>query len=205
VKDYLADGSVKSDIIKVADRVSKTASTARAMTLASYYAAGDITYKRLYQTDPQERAQVQYEMYYSDNEAYTINGQAADTLAVIVGIVASIISVFIPAAAVWKQIAIAVVSAWGGSIAGGAIGVFFSEDVAVNAYYYHMRGYDYNYPRYSQVYSGIARKVTTQSSGAYNEWFYDGFTPYNWRDNTLAYWIWTDLWPTQYPGVEYYS
>lgn len=34
---------------------------------------------------------------------------------------------------------------------------------------------------------------STKNSNAYDKWFYDWFTPRNWKDNTLAYWFWSDL------------
>jgi len=142
----------------------------------------------------------------NDLESYTINGKTTDTLAIITGVVASIISIFVPQATIWKQIAVAIISSVGGSAAGGAIGVVFSEPVAVEAYYYSLTGYDYTSGRYTSSYSGIARRVVTKNSSAYDEWFYDGFTPRNWKDNTLAYWFWSNLnGGDQYPGVKVYA
>lgn len=98
------------------------------------------------------------------------------------------------------------ISSVGGSVAGGAIGVAFSEEVAVDAYDYDLVGYDYVLDRSTRIQSGIARRVLTKDSKAYDEWFYDWFTPHNWKDNTLAYWFWMDFnGGDHYPGVKSYS
>lgn len=141
-----------------------------------------------------------------DTESYTINGIKSDTLAVITGLIGSVLSVFLPDMEFWKEIAVAIVSAFGGSIVGNAIGVIFSEQVAVDAYYYDLTGYDYTLDRYTRPQSGVARHVLTKNSTAYNKWFYKWFTPRNWKDNTLAYWFWVDFNSgDHYPGVKSYS
>lgn len=105
------------------------------------------------------------------------------------------------------KIAAAIVIAFGGSIAGGAIGVNFTEDVAVEADHYTLTGYDYSNNQYTAPQPGVAKKVITVKSKSYNEWFYEGFVPQNWKDgDNLAYVFWADLYNyLQYPGVKSYS
>lgn len=76
--------------------------------------------------------------------------------------ITSVLSVFVPAATIGRQVAIAIISGLGGSVAGGAIGIAFSEDVAVNAKYYTLTGYHAKTNRYSSGYDGVARQVYTK-------------------------------------------
>ena len=110
-----------------------------------------------------------------------------------------------PAATIGKEIAIAIVSGLGGSVAGGAIGIAFSEDVAVNSKYYMLTGYHAITNRYSSGYDGVARQVCTKNSNYYKKWFYDGFTPYNWKDgDNLAISLWNSMIGTTWPYVKAY-
>ncbi len=139
-----------------------------------------------------------------DEESYTINGVATDTLSVIAGLFASVATVFFEITSLPGKIAVAIVSALGGSVAGGAIGIYFSEDVAVKALYYKMYGRFSGTSSYEL--SGIAKQVVTKSSSYYDEWFFDGYTPYNWQDgDELAFLLWSDLFYESYPGVKNYS
>lgn len=208
VTDWKDDKIVSSKTVQVSDIITKNTNTNSLQPLATTSVGsqiGYITYKLTTNATTSERIRVYSDLTDSDDESYTIRGKETDTLATIVGAIASVISLFIPAATVPRQIAIAIISAFGGSIAGGAIGVAFSESVSVHAEHYTLTGYDYSTNRYTQGYEGIKRRVQTKKSSSYNEVFYDGFTPDNWKDNALAYWFWCDLFGDPYPGVKSYT
>lgn len=209
VTDYEKDGSSHSRTISLADRIQKVHTNTRmevpGMSANSYSTAGYITYNKGMYDTTQHRISLLYETLYSDSESYIINAEKADTLSIVVGILASVLSLLIPATKVITQIAVAIISSWGGSTLGGAIGVIIKEEVAVNATYYNMYGSDYSTNRTTPAYPSVKRQVITKRSSAYQEWFYEGYTPSNWKDNTLAYWCWSDLWATEYPGVKSYS
>lgn len=209
VTDYQNGIATKESVINVSDRIikSQTASSDVALNRASVGTPiGYISYNKDMVTGENLRIRVYSLLTKHDVESYTINGKKSDTLAVITGLVGNIVAVFIPDLATWKEIAIAIVSTFGGSILGDAIDVIFSEQVAVDASYYELTGYDYTLDRYTRSQGGVARRVLTKNSNAYDKWFYDWFTPRNWKDNTLAYWFWSDLNSgDHYPGVKSYS
>lgn len=165
-----------------------------------------VTYNTSTQVTDVRRVEVYSTLKNTDYEVYTVNGAASDTLSIVVGALFSVISVFLPAQTVVQQIVIAIVTALGGSIAGGAIGVAISEDVAVKACYYDMWGYFPDNHAYSPVYDGVSKHVLTKDSSYYDEWFYEGYTPENWRDmDSLAETIWMHTFYEWYPGVRSYS
>lgn len=211
VQNYEAGELRSEEIILIADRVSthKTASDLalnRRTSKASYGSLlGTIIYNKAVAGTVEEQIKVYSNLTSQDTESYTINGKASDTLAVVVGIIASVVSVFIPVATVPRQIAVAIISALGGSVAGGVIGIAFSEDVAVNSEYYTLTGYHARTNRYSSGYDGVARQVCTKNSSYYNEWFYEGYTPYNWKDgDNLAIALWNSMIGTMWPYVKQY-
>ena len=209
VTNYRDGVIINEDIINLSERIVKNSTTLNDVNSEQHINKrsdflGYITYNNIY-VSGNERIKVYSDFTISDTESYTINGEATDTLAVITGIIISVLSIFSPLLKICEQIAVAIISAAGGSVLGGAIGVFFSEDVAVNAYYYDLTGYDYSTGRYSQIHSGVSRHVLTNSSSYAGEWLHENFTPYNWKDNTLAYWFWCDLFSLEYPQVKSYS
>ena len=103
--------------------------------------------------------------------------------------------------------AIAIVSAYGGNVAGGAIiGVLFTEKVAVDATYYTLTGYHSTSNYHTAGYYGIARLVKTKNSNAYNKWFYEGYTPQEWRKgDSLANILWIAVFARPFPYVYAYQ
>ncbi|MCH5261132.1 MAG: hypothetical protein J1F18_15400 [Lachnospiraceae bacterium] len=206
VQNY-EEGEIRNEeIILVADRVIVHKTTSEPILNVSAYTAsygsllGTIVYNKVIGGTIEEQIKVYSKLTDQDTESYTINGKKTDTLAIIAGLIASVLSVFVPAATIGRQIAIAIISGLGGSVVGGAIGIAFSEDVAVNSKYYTLTGYHAITNRYSSGYDGVARQVCTKNSDYYNKWFYDGFTPYNWKDgDDLAILLWNsmigDIWP----------
>ncbi len=140
---------------------------------------------------------------YSDNESYVINADASYTLAMVVGVVATILGYFMGFPEQYELVC-DIVLAVGGSIAGGAIGQIVSESVSVRAFHYTMTGQNTNTGEYTSGITGAARKVQTQTSAHYNQWFYEEATPNNWRNDALAYFFWCDLFNSSYPGVDYF-
>lgn len=196
-------------IIPLSERVVKV--PAQTPVISEYSAPagnvhGYITYNRNAVTGEDLRIRISSVRTKNDTESYVINGKQSDTLAIITGIICSCMSFLLPQYTVAEKIACAIISAFGGNIAGNVIGIAFTETVAVNAYYYDMVGYDATYDRCTKVYGGISRHVLTKSSSAYNDWILEGYTPQNWQDSTYAYWLWADLNSGDtYPGVKSYS
>lgn len=211
VQNYEGGEIRNEEIILVADRVIVHKTTLEpALNVranAAYYGSllGTIVYNKAVGSTTEEQIKVYSKLTNEDTESYTINGKATDTLAVITGLIFSALSAFVPAATVARKIAVAIISGLGGSIAGGAIGIAFSEDVAVNARHYTLTGYHAITGRYSSGYNGVARQVRTRSSNYYNQWFYDGYTPYTWRDgDNLAISLWNSMIGLPWPYVKAY-
>lgn len=198
---YIGDRVVKGDATANTNQSFTNTSTAvRSTTVLGY-----ITYKPTIDLNTVNRIRVYSTLTKSDTESYTINGKKSDTIAVIAGIILSVVLAPFAGASVAGTIAVAIVGGLGGKVVGDAIGIAFSQPVAVYAYYYTLYGCDYRTNRYTLDYPGVARRVATVGSNFYDDWFYENFTPYNWRDNALAYWFWCDLFGEEYPLVESYT
>lgn len=217
ITDY-ADGKIVaqqtipvSDIITHNDTPALTGSLATAesgISVTSSSLIGYMTFNPVYYETSSRRVSVYSDLYDSDNEAYTIHGKVTDTIAMIAGAITSaLVTYFSKDAELGYQIAVSIVGALGGNVENGVIGIAFSEDVAVYAYYYSMKTCDYSTGRYSYEYKGTAKRVSTKNSSYYNKWFYDGYTPYTWTQLELfPYYTWNDLWPLDtYPGVKIYG
>ena len=219
VTDYQNGAVVQRRIVPVSDIIEPiygtdlNAQDAEASSVAASSVGtriGYITFNPVTYESSGRRISVYRSLDDSDVTGYVIHGKAIDTLSVIVGAIASVISVFIPQESVAEQIAIAIISALGGSVAGGAIGITFSENVAIRYYDYTITGCDSattGYDRYTYGYTGREMHVLTEHSDYYDEWFYEGYTPHTWKnDNLLPYFFWNDLWPNEtYPQVKSYS
>lgn len=206
--DYENGQKVNQKTINIADKVSVSKnSSEQIVTTASY---GGVLGRILYNKDignntPGEELIVYSRITNHDLESYTINGALSDTISDITGIVLSILSVFIQPTSIASSIALAIVSYYGGNIAGGAIGVIFTETVAVSATYYTLTGYHAASKYYTAGYNGIARLVKTKTSSAYNKRFYEGYTPQNWKNgDDLATVLWLAVFGRPFPYVYAY-
>lgn len=199
------------EIIYIADRVQQCDSVSvesfsQHNTRAGQTQLGHITYKPTVETGTTHRIRVYSEKTASDMRSRIINGKATDTVSIIVGIIISVLAaIFFPVETIAGTLASCIITGVGGSLVGKAIGVAFSEPVAVYAHDYTLTGYDYSTGRYTLGYDGTANQVKTVNGNYYNEWFYDGFTPDNWKHNSLAYWFWCDLFSETYPQVKSYT
>lgn len=215
VTNYKNGEVTSQETIRISDRVTKTTSYVEVApvvptndTRSIGSRIGSITYATSIYDTTSRFVSVYSKYNYTDTESHTINALATDTLAVVSGIILGIIGVFVAealSAGTATQIAIAVITSAGGSAAGGAIGVALSEEVAVQASYYTLTGYEPSTGRYTRSYNGVARQVITQGSNSYREWFYENFTPRNWKDRDFAYWLWCDLSNNSFPGVSSYG
>lgn len=210
VTDYQDGIVINTETRMVSDIIEKiepeTGDESKNMMRASgYEKIGYITYKPTTGASSGHKISVHSKYNGYDNPGFKIHGDAADTLAVITGAIAGVLSEFITSTTIYGKIAKAIVSSFGGSIAGGAIGVTFTELVSVDEYSYTLKGYDFSTDRYTTTCDGFARRVKTESSKYYGEWIYENFTPDNWKDNTLAYWFWCDLFGDPYPKVASYK
>ena len=214
VTNYDGDNIVSTEVILVADIVTKnnatrtvTENTAVSPRSTSNYGfqVGYITYNITPNAQIAGRISVFSKPTYTDNESYTVRGKASDTLGIIVAALTSAVGNILAEIIPLYDLVAAIVSEFGGNLA-AEIGIAFTEDVAVVANHYTMTGYDYTANRYSNGHDGAARRVTTQSSEYYNEWFYDDFTPHAWKNNrTAAYLFWYDLYGYTCPGVLSYT
>lgn len=207
--DYEDGLMTNQKIIYIADRVTVDNSTAANTAASSSYGSvlGHIVYnKDIGNTVPGEKITVYSKVTKQDSESYIINGDLADTLSDIAGILVSVLCVFISTEITITKIAIAIVSYYGGNVAGGAIGVIFTEKVAVDATHYTLTGYHAASNYYTPGYDGVERLVKTKNSSAYNNWFYSGFTPHTWKDgDDLASNLWTAVFARTFPYVYQYQ
>lgn len=211
VQNYEKGEICNEEIILVADRIIAQKNETKPVmnvsaTAASYGSLlGTIVYNKVVGGTIEEQIKVYSKLTNQDTESYTVNGKASDTLAIITGAILSALSVFLPAASIARQIAIAIISGVGGSVAGGAIGKAFREEVAVYARHYRLTGYHVATGRYSAGYNGISRHVLTSNSNYYNQWFYEGYTPNTWKQgDNLAITLWNSMIGLPWPYVKAY-
>ncbi|MDE6840643.1 MAG: hypothetical protein K2P49_07325 [Oscillospiraceae bacterium] len=205
------DGAVVREYsISLVERIDSCPSVPQATIVnarSAEYVIGYITFNPLIGETTSERLKVYCNPYFYDTESYVVNGKAADAVADVAGILFSIfISYAFPAAELSKIVAEAIISFFGGKIIGNAIGVNFTEKVAVESYYYSFRSYKLSAGIYSSSYSGISRRVTTLESTYSGQWFHEGTTPSTWKDgNVFAVWCWNEMYGEYCPGVKNYS
>lgn len=206
-----SDGTVvRQYSINLTERIDfHPSATPATMTSArsAEYVIGYITFNPLVGETTSERLRVYCDPYYYDEESYTINGKAADAFSDIVGILLSFfVSYSWPAEKIADIVAQTIVSFFGGKVTGSAIGVAFTETVAVAAYYYNFRSYKLSAGIYSNTYSGISRRVLTRKGCYCGNWYHEGTTPSTWKDgNVFATWCWNDMYGEYCPGVKSYS
>ena len=206
------NGNTTQEVIDINSRVKKKEAPIHYLSIPSNpndigSLIGAIKYKKD-MLGEHRKAKVYSKLEYSDEESYTIYGQQKDTMAVIVGIVFSIISVFLSGGvSLAQQIAIAIISAAGGSVAGGAIGVSFSDEVSVLALHYSFRAKTSDGSISNEV-IGTSRRVKTKKSKYFGQWFHEEPTPTTWKkDDMLPIYFWNDLFSPFgiCPGVESYG
>lgn len=212
VTNYKDGVVIGQERIILSERIIKLDSGMSSTTLLAEAAAvkqlvGYITYNPTIETNTTHRVSVYTQLTKQDDESYRVNAKATDTMAVVVGIIASMVSMYITKNIEMdrvREIATNIVATLGGSILGGAIGVIVSENISVKAYYYTTQGCDYETGRYTPGYDGRALHVLTRDSTYSGQWFYEGFPPTNWQDNNLAIMIWNALFIEVYPNVKSY-
>lgn len=207
--DYKNGQIVNRKIMNVADRVSVSRSNSNQAVVAnnSYGSVlGRIVYnKDIGNNTPGEELTVYSKITDQDDESYTINGELADTISDITGLILAVLSALITPADVASAIAIAVVSYFGGNVAGGKIGIIFTEQVAVDSTHYTLTGYHAASNYYTAGYDGVKRLVKTKKSNAYNKVFYEGYTPHNWKNgDDLASILWTAVFARPFPYIYAY-
>lgn len=154
---------------------------------------------------PGETLTVYSRIEYIDDESYVINGAMSDTISDFTGLLFSFLSTFIPTPGIISRIAVTIVSYYGGKVAGGAIGVAFTDEVSVRASHFTLTGYHASSNYYTAGYSGVRRLVKTKRSPAYNEWFNEGYTPDTWKDgDDLATILWMAVFARTFPYVYEY-
>ena len=166
VIDYQNGEVVHTEIIRVADRITPVEienavvqSPSAASSVGSVI--GYITFNPMHYETTSRRIYIYSKLEKTVNEAYTINAVSSDTLATLAGLLVSALVAAITSeyADACTEVIATIVSALGGSVAGGAIGVSFSKTVAAWAYYYTLTGYDYSTGRYTEGYAGVARRI----------------------------------------------
>lgn len=206
--DYENNQITNQKIIDIADRVTITHNDSNNITpIASHGSVlGHIIYnKDIGNTVPGEDLTIYSKITNQDSESYIINGAVSDLLSDISGIILSVLFSVISTANVAQTIAIAIVSYYGGNILGGKIGVAFSEPVAVEATYYTLTGYHSASNYYTAGHKGVERLVKTKKSNSYNKWFYEGYTPHNWKKgDDFATILWMSVFARPFPYVYAY-
>jgi len=144
----------------------------------------------------------------SASDEFTVNGEAYDTVSFCVGLVISFFTGAGFAAKLGESIGNGVLSYLIGEgvtyVVDGVIREKFTEKFYTYATYYTLEAIDPELGTSKEFY-GEMHKVTHPKTG-YKEYYYDGYYPQFLKenDNTVAYWLYTDFWAFNYPGVKKY-
>lgn len=165
---------------------------------------GSIIYNKAYGSNEEKEIIVYSKITDRDMESYEIHAEASSTVSLIVSSLVSKGLGAVMKKADITSLVITLVSGLGGIVANGIIGIFVKDTVAVEATYYTLNGYYSPTGYYSPDYEGVARQVKTKKSNSYNKWFYEGYTPHNWKDGPLANMLYLGTFGGVYPYVKEY-
>ena len=143
----------------------------------------------------------------SEYDQYVINAKAGDTINFWVGVILSIGGAILTARYEMVGIIVAgVIGAAGGVITGGIVQNNVTETVDVTSMSYTMTAVHRDSGR-TYTSWGDAMQVISKGSSRYNEWYYTGTTPRNWKNDDYARDVWNNcvLVMSEYPGVFSYS
>lgn len=133
---------------------------------------------------------------------YVVNGYVGDTISVLAASLGAYLGSFIPATSLIALVEIVAVGK-GVEIVGGAIADLLTIEVEVIESYYDLYARNLSLGTYSDSFEGVARRVT-EAGDYYDEWYYEGFTPYNWESESLGYVFWYQFYDYSFPGIERY-
>lgn len=210
IVDYNNGNVVKQTTRNVADIVTKTSvsvpsdSFTRAASSYGDY-LGRIIYNKASGSNEEREITVYSKVTKHDLESYRIHALATDSINAIVGaLVGAGLGLILGPEIGIPALVASIVTSLGGSAAGTVVGIAIDDSVAVDATYYTLTGYYAPTNYYSPGYEGVARLVKTEYSSAYNQWFYEGYTPHNWKDGPLANVLYIGTFGGTYPYVKEY-
>lgn len=205
----LQNGTITQKSFELPSRDVAVLQTTRS-TAASIY-AGRVNYKT-YTAPTGDTYNCSLNIYAtkegSSSDEFTVNGEAYDTVSFCVGLVISFFTGAGFAAKLGESIGSDILSYLIGEgityAVDGVIRKSFTEKFYTYATYYTLEAIDPELGTSKEFY-GEMHKVNHPKTG-YNEYYYDGYYPQflKEKDNTVAYWLYTDFWAFDYPGVKNY-
>lgn len=208
--DYNNGKVVKQTTRNISDMVTKTSETTSVDSLTSAATnhgtvLGHIIYNKSFESNEERKITVYSKITKNDLESFRIHALKTDSInAIIASVVGAGLGRVLGPLIDIPALVTSIVTGLGGSVVGAAIGIAIDESVAVDATYYTLTGYYAPTNYYSPGYDGIARLVKTQQSRVYNKWFYEGFTPHNWKEGPLANMLYIGTFGGTYPYVKEY-
>lgn len=206
--DYSNGEVIKQTTRNVSDFVTKISeTTSDALNATSDYGSylGRIIYNKATGSNEEREITVYSKLTDYDQESFRIHAAATDTVSSVVGaVVGAGLGVILGPLVDIPALIMGIITGLGGSVVGGLVSISLDESVSVDAYHYALTGYYEPTNYYSPGYEGIERHVKTKKSSAYNEWFYEGFTPHQWKDGPLANVLYIGTFGGTYPYVKEY-
>lgn len=205
--DYYNGKIIKQTTRNVSDFVSKISETpSDSSNATSDYGSylGRIIYNKASGSNEEREITVYSKQTYFNEESFRIHAEATDTISSLVGaLVGAGLGVILGPMIDIPALVLGIVTGLGGGAVGGLVGIAIDEAVSVDAYYYTLTGYYEPTNYYSPGYEGIERLVQTKGP-AYNKWFFEGYTPQQWKDGPLANVLYLGTFGGIYPYVKEY-
>ena len=137
------------------------------------------------------------------NAYRTINAEKGMAVSALVGVVASVLGVFLsPLASIATQLVYAAISSAGATVVGGIIQNAFSQRYYARITPYKVKARDVSTSR-ERTYDAERYQILLESGGYSSDYYYNGYLP--WNSTAVAYWMFCDFWAYPYPGVSSYS
>ena len=143
----------------------------------------------------------------SGDDEFTVNGDAYDTVSGVIGLItAALAGVGLSldiAEIVGSSILGYLIEEGIGAITDDVIKEAFTETFYTDATYYSLKAVDPDLDTFRVYDDGVMHHVRSQKAG-YNEYYYEGYYPQflQEEDTAVAYWLYTDFWGFDYPGVD---
>lgn len=208
--DYDHGKVVAKTTRNISDFVTKTSEPTSVAPFASAISnhgtvLGHIVYNKAYGSNEEKVISVYSKIEDCVTEAYAFHALATDSINAIVGaLIGAGLGLILGPVIDIPALVASIVTSLGGSVVGNIVGIAIDDTVAVSATYYTLCGYHAPTKYYSPGYDGVARLVLTKNNKAYNQWFYEGYTPHNWRDGPLATMLYLGTFGGTFPYVKEY-
>lgn len=133
----------------------------------------------------------------------TINSAAGTAASVVISVVAAVLTVLYgPLGSLAANLVASAAVAVGTTIVGGIIQGAISKRYYVQTTFFNVKAKDLPTSR-ERFYTAKQYRLALEGGGYSSSYYFEGYLP--WNSNAVAYWMFSDFFAYQYPGVSSYS